>query len=367
MENKIEGLDSMLFMSHAGKRGGHALAQVLSGEITPSGKLADTWTVNYEDYPSSATFARHDKNSVEEDYSDDIYVGYRYFDTFGVDVAYPFGYGLSYADFAFSDITVEADTETVTASVTVTNTGDTAGKEVVEIYYSAPDVSEEDILSCDLENPYQELAAFAKTDELQPGESQTLTIAYNTDEMASYSEKNAAYVLQKGDYIIRVGNSSRNTSVAAVISMDDSAVTKQLTNRMVIDEEIDVLQREDSENVIANFQIRIMIKKGVVYKEMCTQLLLYRKINIYSASKSINSVIRSTSNASAIFDKCSKLMTVRVPLTISLIVDSRIPESSASFFCVMPRFSIASFIFSLTIYFLFIFIHSLMKQNGHIS
>lgn len=252
VENKIEGLDSMLFMSHAGKRGGHALAQVLSGEITPSGKLADTWTVNYEDYPSSATFARHDKNSVEEDYSDDIYVGYRYFDTFGVDVAYPFGYGLSYTDFAFSDITVEADSETVTASVTVTNTGDTAGKEVVEIYYSAPDVSEEDILSCDLENPYQELAAFAKTDELQLGESQTLTIAYNTDEMASYSEKNAAYVLQKGDYIIRVGNSSRNTSIAAVISMDNSAVTKQLTNRMVIDEEIDVLQREDSENVIDN-------------------------------------------------------------------------------------------------------------------
>lgn len=252
VETKIEGLDSLLFMSQAGKRGGHALGQILSGEISPSGKLTDTWAVNYMDYPSSATFGSHDNNSVEEDYTDDIYVGYRYFDTFGLDVAYPFGYGLSYTDFDFSDIAVEADTETVTATVTVTNTGEAAGKEVVEIYYSAPEVSEEDALSCDLENPYQELAAFAKTDELQPGESQTLTLTYNTDEMASYSEKNAAYVLQGGDYIIRIGNSSRNTSAAAVISLDASAATQQLTNRMVIDEEIDLLKRADSERTISN-------------------------------------------------------------------------------------------------------------------
>ncbi len=250
VETRIDGLDSLLLMSLGGKRGGHALGQVLTGEIAPSGKLTDTWSISYDDYPSSAAFGDHDKNVVEEDYTDDIYVGYRYFDTFGIDVAYPFGYGLSYTDFSFTDLDVDADATTVTANVTVTNTGDYTGREVVEIYYSAPLAADDDTLAADLEIPYQELAAFAKTDELQPGQSQTLTISYPTREMASYSEKNAAYVMGAGDYVIRIGNSSRNTTPAAVISLAASVITEQLTNRMPIDEDIDLLSRADSEGTI---------------------------------------------------------------------------------------------------------------------
>lgn len=98
--DEIEGLDSMLLMSQAGMRGGDAVTDVLTGKVTPSGKLTDTWAVDYEDYPSSENFANNDGNSRQEDYTEGIYNGYRYFDTFGVDVSYEFGYGLSYTDFS---------------------------------------------------------------------------------------------------------------------------------------------------------------------------------------------------------------------------------------------------------------------------
>ena len=234
---ETEGLDSMLLMSQAGMRGGDAVVKVLNGEVTPSGKLTDTWAVNYEDYSSSASFGSNDGNTTQEDYTDDIYVGYRYFDTFNVTPAYEFGYGMSYTDFAMYVTDVQADADQVTVDVRVTNTGDTySGKEVVEVYFSAPDGT--------LEKPYQELAAYGKTDELAPGESQTLTISYKTTEMSSYSMDQAAYIMEAGDYIVRVGNSSRNTAVAAVISLDETCTTEQLSNQLVQDEEINVLTNE---------------------------------------------------------------------------------------------------------------------------
>ena len=148
---EIEGLDSMLLMSQAGMEGGNAVADVISGKVTPSGKLTGTWAVNYEDYPSSADFANNDGNSQTEFYKDGIYVGYRYFDTFRIDPAYEFGYGLSYTTFDTEINYVQADAETVTVNATITNTGDTySGKEVLQVYFSAPGGK--------LEKPYQELA-----------------------------------------------------------------------------------------------------------------------------------------------------------------------------------------------------------------
>ena len=229
----------MLLMSQAGMRGGDAVVKVLNGEVTPSGKLTDTWAVNYEDYPSSEGFGSNDGNNTQEEYTDDIYVGYRYFDTFNVTPAYEFGYGMSYTDFAMYVTDVQADADNVTVTVRVTNTGDTySGKEVVEVYFSAPDGT--------LEKPYQELAAFGKTDELAPGESQTLTLSYNTTEMSSYSMDQAAYIMEAGDYVVRVGNSSRNTAVAAVVSLDETCTTEQLSNQMLQDEDITVLSNEDA-------------------------------------------------------------------------------------------------------------------------
>ena len=237
---ETEGLDSMLLMSQAGMRGGDAVVKVLNGEVTPSGKLTDTWAVNYEDYSSSETFGVNDGDDTQENYTDDIYVGYRYFDTFNVTPAYEFGYGMSYTDFAMYVTDVSVDAENVTVTVRVTNIGDTySGKEVVQVYFSAPDG--------ELEKPYQELAAFGKTDELAPGESQTLALSYNTTEMSSYSMEQAAYIMEAGDYVVRVGNSSRNTAVAAVVSLDETCTTEQLSNQMVQDEDMDVLSNEGVE------------------------------------------------------------------------------------------------------------------------
>lgn len=236
---EIEGIDSLLLMSQAGMRGGDAVVKVLNGDVTPSGKLTDTWAEKYEDYPSSATFSSNDSNVDQEDYIEGIYVGYRYFDTFGIKPAYEFGYGLSYTDFDISIDNMKADQNQVSVQVTVTNKGETySGKEVVQIYFSAPDGT--------LEKPYQELAAYAKTDELAPGQSQTMTITYQTTEMSSYSEEKAAYIMEAGDYIVRAGNSSRNTKVAGVIHLDSEAVTEQLSNQSAVDKEIRELSKENA-------------------------------------------------------------------------------------------------------------------------
>ena len=223
--NEIEGLDSMLLMSQAGMTGGDALVEVLNGTVNPSGKLTDTWPVNFSDNPSSAGFANQDGNTAQELYNDDIFVGYRYYDTFGKDVSYAFGYGGSYTTFAMSTKSVKADKDKVTVQVKVKNTGSVSGKEVAEVYFSAPDG--------DLDKPYQELAGYAKTDELAPGESQILTISFDTSEMGSYDTAKAAYVMEDGDYIIRVGNSSRNTHVAGKISVAEDTITEQYSNLMV--------------------------------------------------------------------------------------------------------------------------------------
>ena len=204
--------------------GGDALVEVLNGTVNPSGKLTDTWPVNFDDNPSSEGFANQDGNTAQELYNDDIFVGYRYYDTFGVDVSYPFGYGGSYTIFPMSTKSVKADKDKVTVQVKVKNTGTVSGKEVAEVYFSAPDG--------ELDKPYQELAGYAKTDELAPGESQILTISFDMKEMGSYDTDKAAYVMEDGDYIIRVGNSSRNTHVAAKLNVAEDTITEQYSNLM---------------------------------------------------------------------------------------------------------------------------------------
>ena len=226
--NEIEGVDGLVLMSQAGMEGGNALADILTGKTTPSGKLTDTWAKNYSDYPAATTIGDNDGDNKQEDYKEGIYVGYRYFDTFNITPAYEFGYGKSYTSFDVEPLTVAADENNVSVTVNVTNTGDTySGKEVVEVYFSAPDGS--------IEKPYQELAGFAKTDNLAPGESQKLTVTYKTTEMSSYDEAKAAYVMEDGDYIVRVGDSSRNTKVAGVLTLDKDVVTEQLSNQLTLD------------------------------------------------------------------------------------------------------------------------------------
>ncbi|MCI8299520.1 MAG: glycoside hydrolase [Lachnospiraceae bacterium] len=226
--NEIKGLDALLLMGQAGQEGGNALMDVISGTVNPSGKLVATWARDYKDYPAAGKFAGQDGDSMNEFYEEGIYVGYRYFDTFGIKPAYEFGYGQSYTDFDIEVTEVKADANKVTVKAVVTNTGSTySGREVVQVYFSAPDSKE-------AEKEYQQLAAYGKTDELKPGQCQTLELSYDVSEMAYYNEAKAAYILDEGTYYVRVGNSSRNTRVVGALKVNGTKAVEQLSNQMEV-------------------------------------------------------------------------------------------------------------------------------------
>ena len=213
----VNAVGTVLLLGQLGSATGDAFADVLLGRAYPSGKLTMTWAPIGE-YASTEDFG--DPNDTE--YKEGIYVGYRYFDTVGTTPDYPFGYGMGYTTFAVEPKDFAADAKTVTVTAVVKNTGTTAGKEVVQVYYSAPDGV--------LDRPYQELAGFAKTKELQPGEQEEVTVSFTTESMAGYDMARAAYILEAGVYYVRVGNSSRNTHIAGAIHLDAEAVVEQERN-----------------------------------------------------------------------------------------------------------------------------------------
>lgn len=207
----IEGIDALLFFVQQGSEGGRALADILTGKVNPSGKLADTWAQKYEDIPFADEYSYLNGDLDNEQYKEGIYVGYRYFDTFGVEPLYAFGYGLSYTDFSITGHQVTIDGDHAEVQVTVTNTGSVAGKETVQVYVSCPQGK--------LDKPYQQLAGYGKTKSLAPGASEQLKIRLNLSYLASYDESAASFVLDAGGYIVRAGNSSRNTTAVAVLDV----------------------------------------------------------------------------------------------------------------------------------------------------
>jgi beta-glucosidase len=229
----ISGIKAAILMGPSGCAGGEALAQVLIGKSFPSGKLTSTWAVNYKDNPASSTFAYNDGNPYQEDYAEDIFIGYRYFDTFGVKPLFPFGYGLSYTTFDISAKSFKADWNQVSLDVEVKNTGKYSGKEVVQLYVTAPEGR--------LTKPFQELKAYKKTDILAPGETQIVTLKFSTESLTAFDEKQAAFIMEPGEYLIRVGNSSANTKVVKKIILDNEAIVKQVRNEFNMDRKLDLL------------------------------------------------------------------------------------------------------------------------------
>lgn len=218
--DEIPGIDAAVMFVQGGEEGGNALADVLSGKVNFSGKLADTIPMHYEDIPFGEEFSYLNGDVRNEYYKEGIYVGYRYFDSFRKQVRYPFGYGLSYTNFAMDVKSVTMEKTSVTARVTVTNTGAVSGKEVVQLYVSAPGVGKE----------YQRLVTFAKTGLLEPGASETVELTFDLTECDSYCEERAAWILEGGSYLLRIGNSSRNTAVVEVIDLPHAVVTRQCKN-----------------------------------------------------------------------------------------------------------------------------------------
>ena len=241
----IEGVNAIVNISQLGNIGGYVVADVLTGKTDPSGRLTDTWAVDYEDYPGYKDYSSNNGNTDDEFYREGIYIGYRYFDTFDIKPLYPFGYGLGYTSFDMTVREVSVDGSIVNLGVEVKNTGDLKGKETVQVYVSAP--------SGLADKPYQELAAYEKTDLLAPGESQLLDIAFDMKDLASYEPESASMILDKGDYYIRVGKNSRSTRIAAFVTVQDVIVTEKLKNLFAADMPFEEMTNPNKTRQIASF------------------------------------------------------------------------------------------------------------------
>ncbi len=225
-------VDAIIQLFMPGMEAGNALADVLYADVTPCGKLADTWAKQIEEYPTNESFA-----TKTIPYKEGIYMGYRYFDTFKKDVEFPFGYGLSYTTFKYSDINVNVDKNIVSVGIRVTNTGSYNGKEIVQAYLSIPDGK--------LEQPYQVLCGFEKTGELKPDESEVLNIKIDITDFSSYCTASAEYILEEGIYILRVGSHSRNTKEVCALKIDKTVVTRKVENRVACQADLKLLKKND--------------------------------------------------------------------------------------------------------------------------
>jgi beta-glucosidase len=250
--------DGILLAWQAGQESGNSIADVISGKVNPSGKLASTFPARYEDVPSSRNFpgvvidaAPAKVESVQADgmsafrnpkasritYEEGIYIGYRYYESFGVKPVYEFGYGLSYASFDYGKLSLSSQNFTgeITATLDVKNTGKVAGKETVQVYITAP--------SRKLDKPAMELKAFTKTRLLNPGESQTLTFVLKPRQLSSFDPVASSWIAEAGKYEVRVGASSRDIRQAASFSLDSDLVVKKESVGLVPKTKINELKR----------------------------------------------------------------------------------------------------------------------------
>ena len=243
-------VDALLYTGFGGMLAGQAIMDVLTGRINPSGKLPDTWSERYDSIPAAKNFydcAGGKKRIVTDDgeiwlntaYEEDLYVGYRYFETFpeADRRGFPFGYGLSYTNFAISCKECRYDSSALTAVVCIKNIGSRAGREVAQLYLSKPQGV--------LEQPARELIAFEKTRLLAPGEAQKITFTVPDSHMTSYNDGKAAYVMQAGVYRVFLGGDVRTAQAAGQFALDAEKIIKKVKNRMRLNMPLDTLSQAD--------------------------------------------------------------------------------------------------------------------------
>jgi len=222
MNDWQDNADAILLAWQPGQEAGLAVADVLSGRVNPSGKLATTFPAKYEDVPSAKNFpGTPAEKPAQVLYEEGIYVGYRYYDSFKVKPMYEFGYGLSYTRFDVSNLKLSSATfkDKITVTVTVKNTGKVAGKEVVQIYVSAPTQT--------IDKPEQELKAFGKTKLLQPDETQMLTFTLTQADLASYHTDSSEWIADAGSYTLKAATSSRNIRQTGTFTVAKSIVVEK--------------------------------------------------------------------------------------------------------------------------------------------
>ncbi|MEP6584064.1 MAG: glycoside hydrolase family 3 C-terminal domain-containing protein [Ginsengibacter sp.] len=235
-----DNVDAILLAWQPGLEGGNAITDILSGKVNPSGKLATTFPMTYNDVPSAKNFPGKEfpdqattgmmgmkSIPAEVTYEEGVYVGYRYYNTFNVATAYEFGYGLSYTKFNYGSLKLSSSSfnNKITASVIVTNTGNKAGKEVVQLYLTAP--------SKKLDKPSEELKAFGKTNLLQPGQSQTIRFVLSSSDLASFYTDRSSWIAEEGEYTIKIGASSKDIKKTSTFTLSKEIVVEK-TNKVLI-------------------------------------------------------------------------------------------------------------------------------------
>ena len=235
--DEFSNIKALLVIVQPGMEGGNAFADVVSGKVAPSGKLVDTWAYKYEDYPNSATFSHNNGNVNTEMYEEGIYVGYRYFDTFQIPVRYGFGFGLSYTDFEIKDNSLTKTAEGgLRTAVTVTNTGEISGKEVVQVYVSLPGGK--------LEKEARRLVAYRKTSELKPGEKEDLVLEISAERLTSYDETRAVWIMEPGFYGVWVGNSLESAELIGGAALEEEVILTQTANFFPLKQELNEKSQE---------------------------------------------------------------------------------------------------------------------------
>ena len=240
-------VDAILVAWQPGEEGGNSVADVLTGKVNPSGHLTATWPVSVSDDPSTKNFPQDPvfynltdkfeggylKGVNFSNHEEDIYVGYRYYDTFHRRVAYPFGYGMSYTTFAFSKLTAKKSGNNVIVNVTVKNTGSTEGKQVAQVYVAAP--------KGNLQKPAKELKAFAKTSLLKPGQSETLTMTIPVRDLASFDEAGSQWVADAGTYTFLVGDNVEDIKGKATLQL--GTYTEKTNKALAMKEKLNLLHQ----------------------------------------------------------------------------------------------------------------------------
>ena len=256
----VDDMDiAIVFYGQAGQEGGAAFADVLTGKENFSGKLSNTWAKRYADIPFGSEFSYLNGDLKNEYYKEGIYVGYRYFDSFGVEPRFHFGYGLSYTSFETKVINAKLDGREVELIVNVLNTGSVKGKETVQVYASLP--------SGKLDKEYQRLVAFSKTDELGAGCEQNLKIRFDVERLASYDEAAASFVLEKGEYVIKAGNSSAENTPVFVIVVEEELILSRHENVFPKDATFEELKSTADAQYDLTGVAREVLKKEAIHTE----------------------------------------------------------------------------------------------------
>ena len=231
--NKVDGI---LVSWLPGPEGGNAIADIISGKISPSGKLAVTFPETYSSVPSAKNFPGDDQRKVDSSarvkYEEGIYTGYRYYNSFKIPVAYEFGYGLSYTKFSYSAMQLDQSTfkDSIIATVKITNTGQMSGREIAELYIKAPAVS--------LDKPSSELKGFSKTKELQPGESETIRFTIKRSDLASFDSSKSSWTADAGSYVVLIGASSRDIRLQQTFTLPKELIVEKVHQVMTPQEPI---------------------------------------------------------------------------------------------------------------------------------